>query len=752
MLLNRKNSTKIGPDYKPKIVDQNRRKKINPDAICTIEVPFSTDLETGISRSVYSIDCMSMLAGSDTFNQFAKVFDEFKIQNYHLCIDMSKPASINTTAQNIFTLPWNLAEATFKKNDVVETINSETEFKQKIKDVLTAVGLCNEAGTIVGLDGDTDNNMVPLILYAYAYGNYGVVFNNKTLQLENNIELETIIDNTTPQKIKLKVEDFAINNVNVIITTYQIVGSCGLRQIPKNYYNFAFGNGINSEQRPDIYSNGFVESVGNYIWQSYMPGAPLHLSMDMKGTSATEKSLYYPTSVVYNLSALDSFNQSGRFSPVTLLQNKLGVIGGREMYTNGNGYVGSYDAVYLDTYRNNAYVQHQSVCGKFIFTVTVGNDIYEITFKIGQFPISYDEIGRRYMYDSGRLFNAVLSTNAAGERITTIAQTQKFNGFVLKGNNGINLSQMAYYLYDDETSRVESYGGAFSIQAFVTCKFRGVRNVLYHNQVVYPYLISEVKGGFQLNGRNFVFEDNYILPLNVNGYDDRTKTFMPIMRSEDGNGYIFACGYRTNNMNDKIFEGALLLPNGTEIARADYVTCAIGGLIIKEKTVGMKMDYCVFNQFNGYGEAGITLTTVIGNNTQRYYDVVAYIFLVLNADGTIDANYEVSPGNIPLIPVGTNMDYTNGQVTINGAAVNVTNLRDFSSFNLKLNLSRIRSMGVTDGGKNSIVEHSTNYAALSKGISSKNYANASVSRNGVYYCISFGGIVGNKVPNVTNLI
>lgn len=748
MLLNRKNSTKLGPDYKPKNVDSLRRKKINPDAICTVEIPFSTDLETGVSRSIYSIDCMSMLSGSDTFNQFAKVFDEFKIQNYHLCIDMSKPASINTVAQNIFTLPWEIANAAYTLNGEVQEVESEAQFKEMIKNALQACSMVDANGGIINMPIESEKNMIPLMLYAYAYGNYGVTVNNKTMGLANEDEITATFNAEQNKSIVLEVEDFEMQDIDVIITTYQIVGSCGLRQIPKNYYNFSIGN-VNGRPIPDIYSDAFVESVGNYIWQSYMPGAPLHLSMEMKGTSATEKSLYYPTSVVYNLSGLDSFNQSGRFSPVTLLQNKLGNTNGRNMYTNGNGYVGSYDSVYLDTYRNNAYTQFDPVCGKLTFTVTNGENSYKFEFNVGQCPVSYDSIGDRYMYDSGKLFNAVLSENNLDHHVTEA--TNNYGSFVLIGENGINLSQMAYYLYDSKTTKLESFGGSFSIQAYVTCKFRCVRNLLSHNQVVYPYLISAVRGGFTLHNERFSFEDNYILPLNVTSFDETTKLFVPIMKSQNGRGLIYACGYRTKVMINKIFNGRLMLLDGTIAAAADYTQYALGGFITKVNPVGMKMDYCVFNQFNGFDANGITLQTVIGNNTEREYDVVAYIFVVFN-NNAIDTNFQISPQNIPAIPANTAMNYTNGKVTIEGTDYTVTNLRDFESFDLEANLSRIRSMGISDGGKNSIIEHSLSYEALSKGKSAGNYASTSVVKNGVYYCTSFGGIVGNKIPNVTNLI
>lgn len=749
MLLNRNNTTKLGPNYKPKNVDSMRRKKINPDAICTVEIPFSTDLDTGVSRSIYSIDCMSMLSGSDTFNQFAKVFDEFKIQNYHLCIDMSKPASINTVAQNIFTVPWGLANPVYEINSVVQDVASEAAFKEAIQTALQACSMVDVNGGIINMPTDPEHNMVALMLYAYAYGNYGVVVNNKTMGLANNDEIEAVFNQDTNKKIVLEVDNFEMQDIDVIITTYQIVGSCGLRQIPKNYYNFAFGN-VNGRQIPDIYSDAFVESVGNYIWQSYMPGAPLHLSMEMKGTSATEKSLYYPTSVVYNLSGLDSFNQSGRFSPVTLLQNKLGNTTGRNMYTNGNGFVGSYDAVYLDTYRNNQYVQFNPVCGRLTFTVHNGDNTYKFEFDVAQCPVSYDSIGDRYMYDSGKLYNAVLSQNSSDQYVDEA--TDNFSSYVLIGDNGINLSQMAYYLYDGKTTKLESFGGAFSIQAYVTCKFRSVRNILSHNQVVYPYLVLAVDGGFTLHNETFVFDDNYMLPLNVSGFNETNKIFVPVMKSQSGRGIICACGYRTNVMTNSIFNGRLMKPDGTVINAADYTQFALGGLVIKVEPVGMKMDYCVFNQFNGFDANGITLQTVIGNNTQRYYDVIAFIFLVFKENGDVDTDYYVSPQNIPAIPVNTVMNYATGKVTISGTEYEVTYLRNFSNFDLYLNLSRIRSMGITDGGKNSLVEHNINYDSLSKGISASNYANPTVKKNGVYYCTSFGGIVGNKIPNVTNLI
>ena len=427
----------------------------------------------------------------------------------------------------------------------------------------------------------------------------------------------------------------------------------------------------------------------------------------------------------------------------------MGNVNGRNMYTNGNGYVGSYDAVYLDTYRNGSYTAFDPVCGKLIFTVQNGENTYKFEFNVGKCPVSYDSIGNRYMYDSGKLFNAVLSENNSGHNVNDA--TNGYGSFVLIGDNGINLSQMAYYLYDSKTTKLESFGGSFSIQAYVTCKFRSVRNILSHNQVVYPYLISAVRGGFTLNNEIFTFEDNYILPLNVTGFNETTKTFIPIMKSQNDRGLIYACGYRTNVMDNKIFNGKLMLLDGTIAEAADYTQYALGGFITKVNPVGMKMDYCVFNQFNGFDENGITLQSVIGNNTAREYDVVAFIFVVFH-ENAIDTNFKISPEGIPAIPVNTVMNYDNGKVTISGTDYTVTNLKYFSTFELDVNLSRIRSMGITDGGKNSIIEHNLNYESLSKGISASNYASTSVVKNGVYYCTSFGGIVGNKIPNVTNLI
>ena len=85
----RANSTVPVPSYKARTVDMTR----NKDASCTVCIPFNADVELGSSDRICSIDALSLLAGSDTFNKFAAVFDEFKIQKYHCCIYLTRPST-----------------------------------------------------------------------------------------------------------------------------------------------------------------------------------------------------------------------------------------------------------------------------------------------------------------------------------------------------------------------------------------------------------------------------------------------------------------------------------------------------------------------------------------------------------------------------------------------------------------------------------------------------------------------------------
>ena len=92
-------------------------------------------------QNVYSVDTLSLLSGSSTFNHFARVFDQFKVQSVHLCIDLAEPATSYYEMKVLYTLPLdeNFDAYGYKIfiNDVVQVYQNVDAFKTALKGYLT---------------------------------------------------------------------------------------------------------------------------------------------------------------------------------------------------------------------------------------------------------------------------------------------------------------------------------------------------------------------------------------------------------------------------------------------------------------------------------------------------------------------------------------------------------------------------------------------------------------------------------------
>lgn len=716
------NSTKLVPNKKPRIVDNYKKRNLNSSL--SITIPFNVTLDTGVMQNVYSVDTLSLLSGSSTFNHFARVFDQFKVQSVHLCIDLSQPATSDYEMKVLYTLPLddNYNDYGYKiyLDGELQTYENVTVFKDAIKELLTNTFYDDENDHI-----DTDHDVSGLLeafLIMLTEGQ-GCCISDKVLAHG----IDTEFYNSDGNTVSYNVPADAVNAVSVSCTTYQMIGAAGLRQIPRGFYNAPT---INNEilMKPNIYEEGFIESCGNYIHQSYMPGAPLHLSLDMIGTSATEKSLYFPTSVCENISVLDSLNQSGRFCPVCLVQNKLKYNSGRDILVNGSAVENAYNIVYEN--------QNQMVREiQFKFVINAHEIVVHVPFCY--YPTV--SVGNQAVYNVAGVYDCIGTMTGDGfvyDQLDGI-EDDNWRKWVY---NKMPLSNVAYCLYDSNLFNLG--GGQLSMQCYVDIRFKDLRNVLSLRKVNYPYLQAYISGSFVLNDVTYSYRDCNLIStvdfefakhLDLNTSVDSIVFLKPNVDNKEGVIDLIVRKVKGNqafcvaNAVDKIGVDS-------RVNDFNFKNKVIGGIIIPVKKISVPA-YTVFNCFSIAPNTDFTVNGVLGaDQGEKEF----YVFTLVTHP-CIDNGQVIAANNIRdenCVAVAAN-EVPDDQGQVNGSQVWL--IQDYNC-DIELNLSRIRSIGFSDGALNSIIEHHLNPEDLKNG---KNVLDMNNTvRNGVYVCRSFGGIVG----------
>lgn len=726
------NSTKLVPNKKPRIVDNYKKRNINSNL--SITIPFNVTLDTGIMQNVYSVDTLSLLSGSSTFNHFARVFDQFKVQSVHLCIDLAAPATSDYEMKALFTLPL---DENFNRYGYALYENGQ---KGNFVNVQQFKNACNAIFSTTFWDQTSDQFHFPagtqpagILMGAFLASlikGDGCCISNSVLTHGQNV---LIFDETVaPDKhtrIYYNVAADTVQPVPIQCTTYQMIGAAGLRQIPRGFYNAPT---VNNEvvMKPNIYEEGFIESCGNYIHQSYMPGAPLHLSLDMIGTSATEKSLYFPTSVCENISALDSLNQSGRFCPVCLVQNKLKYNNGRDILVNGSAVENAYNIIYEN--------QNQLV-RQITFTFdNLDGKTYVLVIPFCYYPTV--TIGDTAVYNVAGVYDCVGALSVTGVKFNDITTPIDNNNWTSWVYNKMPLSNVAYCLYEDILFKLG--GGQLSIQAFVDIRFKDLRNVLASRKVNYPYLQAFIDGTFVLGDETYSYRDCNLIStvdfefakhLDLDTSVDSIVFLKPNVDNKQGvidlivRKVTGAQAFCVANAVDKIGVN-------TRVNNFNFRNKVIGGIIIPVKKFSVPA-YTVFNCFSIAPNTDFTVNGVLGANqgTKEFYVFTLVTHPCIDNGQVIDDN-NVRNNQCVAAAVNTVPD-GEGKVGQN----QVWLIQDYNC-NIEFNLSRIRSIGYSDGALNSIIEHHLDPESLKNGKGVLDMGNT--QRNGVYVCRSFGGIVG----------
>lgn len=103
------------------------------------------------------------------------------------------------------------------------------------------------------------------------------------------------------------------------------VGCSSRRTIPENYFVSREG------QRYSRPTWNEMMSYGSAIWESKLPGAPIHLSMDIQASSNTERSMTFPTEVLDKVCYMTPMLQGGRFCPIYMFGVRIKKLQGNEL-------------------------------------------------------------------------------------------------------------------------------------------------------------------------------------------------------------------------------------------------------------------------------------------------------------------------------------------------------------------------------------------------------------------------------------
>lgn len=95
------------------------------------------------------------------------------------------------------------------------------------------------------------------------------------------------------------------------------LGASARRTIPNGF----FQTDVNNPYEDPTWDQ--MASYGSFIYQSKMPGSGVHLSLDISGSSNSERMMCFPSAIVNRLYHVKPSNQNGRFCPVIMIGIKV---------------------------------------------------------------------------------------------------------------------------------------------------------------------------------------------------------------------------------------------------------------------------------------------------------------------------------------------------------------------------------------------------------------------------------------------
>ena len=269
------NATKPRPVRSSKIVDVAKR---NLQGELTATVAINEEWSGCVNNNnpnnqaeysdVKSHSVMAMVAESPLVQKLGQCFDDMKIIDAHFCIDVSKPPSVALELEGAI-LHCEYSYST--DNGVTFRVSNDPLHDQDLSNC-----------------------------FASAADYFNITNRYKPIDV-----------------VQVGINDGVLSNIDhlgVVFSPLFTVAAASQRSVPEGYFQAFNRGGALVRYAPPSWDQ--LMSFGSSIWQSKMPGASIHLSLDVKGSSNSEKMMTFPTRVLGKLSSISPMQQGGRFCPI----------------------------------------------------------------------------------------------------------------------------------------------------------------------------------------------------------------------------------------------------------------------------------------------------------------------------------------------------------------------------------------------------------------------------------------------------
>ena len=296
------------------IVDLQKR---NFRSELTVTIPDNDNLslpfleETDHFYASTSFNALSTCANSQLFQHFVNCFDQMKLMDVHYCIDLANAPQYSC---RIYQMHCHREQMAYSLDDGLTW---------QVFDGVTDIN-----------DPNAPDHPIHVI----------------TQNTMNTINASFPADGMYPQNFN--PERLPDNPVSVVQFECPLTLCAATRRgVPRGFF----------QPDPSIeYSTPSFNDImahGSAIYQSKMPGAGVHLSLDCMGSSNSERMMTFPTQMINRLYQLQPTLQSGRFAPTIMIGVKADKFNTDQLRNELTGYCNSTGA--------QNYVYHQNVQPEF---------------------------------------------------------------------------------------------------------------------------------------------------------------------------------------------------------------------------------------------------------------------------------------------------------------------------------------------------------------------------------------------------